>query len=66
MPDENIGLRNLRPASQMPGQADASPDFRRSLAVVIGMDTYSYGIPRPITAVNVATRLGKTIRGNCP
>ncbi|MBM4461293.1 MAG: caspase family protein [Chloroflexi bacterium] len=35
-------------------------DFTHSLAVLIGIDAYTGGIPRLTTAVNDATRLAHT------
>ena len=60
MTDE-ITTRNLRPASQVPGQADAPPDFRRSLAVVIGIDGYKKPIPELKTPGNDARRVAEVL-----
>lgn len=41
--------------------AAAPPPFRRSIAVVIGIDQYAHGIPALRTAVNDARRLGDVL-----
>ncbi|MFN7976627.1 MAG: caspase family protein [Vicinamibacterales bacterium] len=42
-------------------EAAATPAFRRSIAVVVGIDQYGHGIPTLRTAVNDARRLGDVL-----
>ena len=42
----------------------SEPDFRKSLAVVIGIDRYSHGIPKLHTAVADASRVGQILEAD--
>ncbi|MCI5137185.1 MAG: hypothetical protein D3922_01935, partial [Candidatus Electrothrix sp. AR1] len=44
------------------GKKSSSPKFQRSLAVVIGIDRYSNGIPPLSTAVNDARELADILK----
>ena len=55
--------RNVRLVSLNSANDDMQAGFNRNLAVVIGIDAYTGGIPRLTTAVNDAARLASLLAG---